>query len=84
MDFSVGEHWGMPLVWVDCAGGYGSNNLGTRDPGPVPPQAQRPGINQEREFGYEGNTGMRELARQLRTLCTTHPLRHNATALKRA
>ena len=50
--------YGVPVVPVDCAGFYGTKNLGnriagdsmfkyvigTRDPDPVPPEAQRPGI----------------------------------------
>jgi nitrogenase molybdenum-cofactor synthesis protein NifE len=50
--------YGVPVVPVDCAGFYGTKNLGnriagdsmfkyvigTRDPDPVPPAAQRPGI----------------------------------------
>lgn len=50
--------WGVPVVPVDCAGFYGTKNLGnriageamvkhvigTREPDPVPPEAQRPGI----------------------------------------
>lgn len=50
--------YGVPVVPVDCAGFYGTKNLGnriagdsmfkhvigTRDPDPVPPQAQRPGV----------------------------------------
>jgi nitrogenase molybdenum-cofactor synthesis protein NifE len=52
------EHWGVPVVPVDCAGFYGTKNLGnriageamfkyvigTREPDPVPRAAQRPGI----------------------------------------
>jgi nitrogenase molybdenum-cofactor synthesis protein NifE len=52
------EHWGVPVVPVDCAGFYGTKNLGnriagdamfrhvigTREPDPVPAEAQRPGI----------------------------------------
>jgi nitrogenase molybdenum-cofactor synthesis protein NifE len=52
------ERWGTPVVPVDCAGFYGTKNLGnriagesmfkhvigTREPDPVPPQAQRPGV----------------------------------------
>ncbi|WP_263770336.1 nitrogenase iron-molybdenum cofactor biosynthesis protein NifE [Propionivibrio soli] len=51
-------HWGVPVVPVDCAGFYGTKNLGnriageaivrhvigTREPDPVPESAQRPGI----------------------------------------
>ena len=52
------RHWGVPVVPVDCAGFYGSKSLGnriagetmvkhvigTREPEPVPAQAQRDGI----------------------------------------
>ena len=52
------ERWGTPVVPVDCAGFYGTKNLGnriageamfrhvigTREPDPVPDSAQRPGI----------------------------------------
>ncbi len=52
------NRYGVPVVPVDCAGFYGTKNLGnriagdsmfkyvigTRDPDPVPPAAQRPGI----------------------------------------
>ncbi|MDW8323053.1 MAG: nitrogenase iron-molybdenum cofactor biosynthesis protein NifE [Burkholderiales bacterium] len=52
------RHFGVPVVPVDCAGFYGTKNLGnriageamvkhvigTREPDPLPPQAQRPGI----------------------------------------
>ena len=52
------QRYGVPVVPVDCAGFYGTKNLGnriagdamfkhvigTRDPDPVPPQAQRPGV----------------------------------------
>ncbi len=52
------ERWGTPVVPVDCAGFYGTKNLGnriagesmfkhvigTREPDPVPPEAQRPGV----------------------------------------
>ena len=52
------ERWGVPVVPVDCAGFYGTKNLGnriageamfrhvigTREPEPVPESAQRPGI----------------------------------------
>ena len=52
------EMWGVPVVPVDCAGFYGTKNLGnriageamfrhvigTREPEPVPDSAQRPGI----------------------------------------
>jgi nitrogenase molybdenum-cofactor synthesis protein NifE len=54
------QHFGVPVVPVDCAGFYGTKNLGnriageamlkyvigTREPDPVPPEilAQRPGI----------------------------------------
>ncbi len=56
---AAAERWGTPVVPVDCAGFYGTKNLGnriagesmfkfvigTREPDPVPPEAQRPGIN---------------------------------------
>jgi nitrogenase molybdenum-cofactor synthesis protein NifE len=52
------QRYGVPVVPVDCAGFYGTKNLGnriagdsmfkyvigTRDPDPVPPEAQRPGV----------------------------------------
>jgi nitrogenase molybdenum-cofactor synthesis protein NifE len=52
------QRYGVPVVPVDCAGFYGTKNLGnriagdsmfkyvvgTRDADPVPPEAQRPGI----------------------------------------
>ncbi|THF55148.1 nitrogenase iron-molybdenum cofactor biosynthesis protein NifE [Pseudothauera rhizosphaerae] len=52
------KRWGVPVIPVDCAGFYGNKNLGnriagdvifrhvigTREPEPVSPQAQRPGI----------------------------------------
>ncbi|MEF8701581.1 MAG: nitrogenase iron-molybdenum cofactor biosynthesis protein NifE [Candidatus Accumulibacter sp. UW26] len=52
------ERWGVPVVPVDCAGFYGTKNLGnriageamfkyvigTREPEPLPASAQRPGI----------------------------------------
>ena len=52
------QHWGVAVVPVDCAGFYGSKNLGnriageamlkhvigTREPDPVPESAQRAGI----------------------------------------
>ena len=52
------ERWGTPVVPVDCAGFYGTKNLGnriagesmfkyvigTREPDPVPPAAERDGI----------------------------------------
>jgi len=52
------ERWGTPVVPVDAAGFYGTKNLGnriageamvkyvvgTREPDPVPPEVQRPGI----------------------------------------
>ncbi len=52
------ERWGVPVVPVDSAGFYGTKNLGnriageamvryvcgTREPDPIPPEAQRPGI----------------------------------------
>ena len=55
---AAAERWGVPVVPVDCAGFYGSKNLGnriageamlahvigTREPDPVPLAAQRPGI----------------------------------------
>jgi nitrogenase vanadium-cofactor synthesis protein VnfE len=50
--------WNVPVIPVDCAGFYGGKNfgnriagetlyrhvIGTREPDPVPPQAERPGI----------------------------------------
>jgi nitrogenase molybdenum-cofactor synthesis protein NifE len=56
---SAAERWGTPVVPVDCAGFYGTKNLGnriagesmfkyvigTREPDPVPPESERPGIN---------------------------------------
>jgi nitrogenase molybdenum-cofactor synthesis protein NifE len=55
---SAAERWGTPVVPVDCAGFYGTKNLGnriageamfkyvigTREPDPVPPESERPGI----------------------------------------
>lgn len=55
---AAAEHWGVPVVPVDCAGFYGTKNLGnriageamsrhvigTREPDAVPASAQRPGI----------------------------------------
>jgi nitrogenase molybdenum-cofactor synthesis protein NifE len=55
---AAAERWGVPVVPVDCAGFYGTKNLGnriageamtrhvigTRDPDPVPESARRPGI----------------------------------------
>ena len=55
---AASERWGVPVVPVDCAGFYGTKNLGnriageamlehvigTREPDPVPESAQRPGI----------------------------------------
>lgn len=52
------EKWGTPVIPVDCAGFYGTKNLGnriagdamfrhvigTREPEPIPESAQRPGI----------------------------------------
>jgi nitrogenase molybdenum-cofactor synthesis protein NifE len=52
------NRYGVPVVPVDCAGFYGTKNLGnriagdsmfkhvigTRDPDPVPPEAARPGV----------------------------------------
>lgn len=52
------QRYGVPVVPVDCAGFYGTKNLGnriagdamfkhvigTRDPDPVPPEAARPGV----------------------------------------
>lgn len=52
------ERWGVPVVFVDAAGFYGSKNLGnriagetmvrkvigSREPDPVPPASERPGI----------------------------------------
>jgi nitrogenase molybdenum-cofactor synthesis protein NifE len=55
---AAAERWGTPVVPVDCAGFYGTKNLGnriageamfkyvigTREPDPVPPESERPGI----------------------------------------
>ena len=55
---AAAERWGVPVVPVDCAGFYGTKNLGnriagesmlahvigTREPDPVPEAVQRPGI----------------------------------------
>ncbi|MCK9282673.1 MAG: nitrogenase iron-molybdenum cofactor biosynthesis protein NifE [Rhodocyclaceae bacterium] len=55
---AAAERWGTPVIPVDCAGFYGTKNLGnriageamfkhvigTREPDPVPESAQRPGI----------------------------------------
>jgi nitrogenase molybdenum-cofactor synthesis protein NifE len=55
---AASERWGVPVVPVDCAGFYGTKNMGnriageamfkyvigTREPEPVPASAQRPGI----------------------------------------
>ena len=55
---AAAERWGVPVVPVDCAGFYGTKNLGnriageamtqyvigTREPDAVPESAQRPGI----------------------------------------
>ncbi|WP_347987926.1 nitrogenase iron-molybdenum cofactor biosynthesis protein NifE [Methylomonas sp. AM2-LC] len=55
---SATERWGVPVVPIDCAGFYGTKNLGnriagdamlnyvigTRDPDPLPPGSERPGI----------------------------------------
>lgn len=55
---AAAEHFGVPVIPVDAAGFYGTKNLGnrlageamlkyvigTREPDPVPPSAQRPGI----------------------------------------
>lgn len=55
---AAAERWGVPVVPVDCAGFYGSKNLGnriageamlkhvigTREPDPAPLSAHRPGI----------------------------------------
>ena len=55
---AAAERWGVPVVPVDCAGFYGTKNLGnriageamsrhvigTREPDAVPASAQRPGI----------------------------------------
>ena len=55
---AAAERWGVPVVPVDCAGFYGTKNLGnriageamsrhvigTREPDEVPASAQRPGI----------------------------------------
>ncbi|MGR9052389.1 MAG: nitrogenase iron-molybdenum cofactor biosynthesis protein NifE [Gammaproteobacteria bacterium] len=52
------EKWGVPVVPIDAAGFYGTKNLGnriagdamvkyvigTRDPDPLPPNSERPGI----------------------------------------
>ncbi len=52
------ERWGVPVIAVDAAGFYGSKKLGnriagetmvdqvigTREPDPLPPSAQRPGV----------------------------------------
>jgi nitrogenase vanadium-cofactor synthesis protein VnfE len=52
------ERWGVPIIPVDCAGFYGGKNfgnriagdallkhvIGTAEPSPVPPEAERPGI----------------------------------------
>ena len=55
---AASERWGVPVVPIDCAGFYGTKNLGnriageamfkyvigSREPDPVPATAQRPGI----------------------------------------
>ena len=55
---AAGERWGVPVVPVDAAGFYGTKNLGNRiagetvikyvvggrEPDPLPPAAERPGI----------------------------------------
>ncbi len=55
---AASKRWGTPVVSVDCAGFYGTKNLGnriageamfrqvvgSREPDPVPESAQRPGI----------------------------------------
>ena len=55
---AAAEHWGVPVVPVDCAGFYGNKSLGnriageamlkyvigTREPDPVPESARRPGL----------------------------------------
>ena len=55
---AAAERWGVPVVPIDCAGFYGTKNLGnriageamsrhvigTREPDEVPASAQRPGI----------------------------------------
>ncbi|MBK7954450.1 MAG: nitrogenase iron-molybdenum cofactor biosynthesis protein NifE [Candidatus Accumulibacter sp.] len=55
---AASERWGVPVVAVDCAGFYGTKNLGnriageamfkyvigTREPEPLPAAAQRPGV----------------------------------------
>ena len=55
---AAAQHFNVPVVPVDCAGFYGTKNLGnriageamfkhvigTREPDPVPPSLQRPGI----------------------------------------
>ena len=52
------RRWGVPVVPIDCAGFFGTKNLGnriagdamvkyvigTREPDPLPPEAERPGI----------------------------------------
>ena len=55
---SASERWQVPVVPIDCAGFYGTKNLGnriagdavvnhvigTRDPDPLPPGSERPGF----------------------------------------
>ena len=55
---AASARWGTPVIAVDCAGFYGTKNLGnriageamfrqvigSREPEPVPAQAQRPGV----------------------------------------
>lgn len=55
---AASERWGVPVIPVDCAGFYGTKNLGnriageamykhvigTREPDPVPASAMRPGL----------------------------------------
>lgn len=55
---AAGEMFGVPVIPIDAAGFYGTKNMGnrlageamvkyvigTREPDPVPPEAQRPGI----------------------------------------
>lgn len=56
---AASERWGVPVIPVDCAGFYGTKNLGnriageamykhvigTREPDPVPASAMRPGLS---------------------------------------
>jgi len=55
---AAGQHWGVPVVPIDCAGFYGTKNLGnriggdamvkyvigTREPDPLPSNIARPGL----------------------------------------